>query len=750
MRISIIFLIFISVTIKGFSQTACSKYDGDYNRILSELKNRNIETDAHRLYQTELENIAKYWVAVCNCEKGAKTREEANELYLQIPASAPRAQYMYHGKMIKKKVDNFGDLIPIQKIYTPTSCIKGSATGPIDMKSSMDCTSEAANFYRTASDKQQFGKAYFRAYCECRNGTSSPDRAKFLIAEMKINHQNYHQFKAPSDPTLSKPITDFTDCKISSSGQTVDPKANVILNPQYLNLLNDLGEKSNDPDFKKMVNRMNKNHSSISKYRDFSINHGIADQNDIDFYNTTENIAQGVAAGIWVASWFKTKIEKLTPDQKNGINYIKSLSTDLRKSFDEVKSIPTFFNFNQQTIDELNKLEFNISTYQNSTLLLRSLFWEYQAQPGYLTLQELNQVKTELQSKTITELYELIENKSTLIPNYNAFPHMLNHSEDLNLSLNKILFTKVKSYNNIGDTAAANEILNTLTIDSSPNNAIRGLVQAMNANDYYTSIQFYEPLKNHFYTEGLNRLKYPELLQLNSDNKGLSSTDATLLMCAGVTAYISLGQISQAKEEIKALDFLDKQMIDWVESNKQLRPKKKPVSDEELYEHYQSSHALILATKANLENKLGHFDSALKLINSAIELDKNSGTMDNLSSPYLPLKLIIKLKILINQNEYSEAKIVERELKNVAQRTNYTSEKFRLFSIEDIRYNSAILAFKEKKYQKSLMILDILIKADNKRPKYYTLQTDIYKAMGQIENQKKSEANYNQLITQDK
>jgi hypothetical protein len=214
-----IFCIIILFSTFGFSQSACSKYDGDYNRILSELKNRNTKTDEHQLYQTELEKIAEYWEAICRCEKGVKSREEANKIYLSIPASVPVAQYMYHGKMITKKVDHFGDLIPVQKIYTASSCMSGSSE-PANMKSSMDCTPEAANFYRTASDKQQYGKAYFRAYCECKNGTISTARAKELIVEMGINHRNYHEYKAPSDPALSKPITDYTLCAISSRGQT--------------------------------------------------------------------------------------------------------------------------------------------------------------------------------------------------------------------------------------------------------------------------------------------------------------------------------------------------------------------------------------------------------------------------------------------------------------------------------------------------------------------------------------------------
>jgi len=216
-----IFLIFILLLTQHatFGQSACYTYEGNYNKILSALNKKNTLTGNDQLLSTELEQIAKYWSAVCSCEKGVKTREEANKIYLSIPASVPVAQYMYHGKMIDKKVDHFGDLIPTQKVYTTSSCMTGSPE-PVSIKSSMDCTPEAVNFFREAGDQQQYGKAFYRAYCECQNGASSKNRRAQLIAEMKINHKNYNLHKAPSDPTISSPLTDCPIRGDSNSGNS--------------------------------------------------------------------------------------------------------------------------------------------------------------------------------------------------------------------------------------------------------------------------------------------------------------------------------------------------------------------------------------------------------------------------------------------------------------------------------------------------------------------------------------------------
>lgn len=745
MKKNILLLISTLVAIYGFGQTACSKYGGNYNQILSELNNRNTRTDRHRLNDEHLKSIAKYWVAVCKCENGVTSETEADALDNTIFENKSHFtdQFLDRGKVTKKDKTPFGDLYPSNKIYTKSSCLKGTSS----LISESDCN---LGSYTAGQDhKESYRLDFINKKCICENqGVSNKADEKQLLAMMKYNRDNYVKFGGNATK-----LTIPTSCKTrlsgnnnNFSGTNINLQKGIVLKDEYIELLDLLGQSSDNPEFNEMVNKIKENSDTYSKLKDVSQLFG-QNQDMIDFYNMTENISQAIAVGTFVASWFKPEIEKLSSDQQNALDYIKSLSFELRKSFDEAKSVPTYFVFNQQTIDELNELESNISKYQKSTLLLRSLFWIYQVQPGYLTTHELDEIKTELESKTIAELYEIINKKSNLISNSTAFPHMLNTSGELNISLNKILFAKSKSYKNIGNEDIANDILNNIKVDNSPNNAIKGLVQAINNNDYNTCIKFYEPLKNHFYTKGWIRIIYPDLLQLNFDSKGLSRTDATLLMCYGVISYMNLGQISQAKEEIKALDFFDKQMFDWVESNKLLKQGKKSVSDEKLYEHYQSSHALILATKANLENKLGNFDSALQLINTAIELDKDSGTLGNLLNPYLGIKLHIKFKILINQKKYPEAKTTERELKNLISSTAYTQKQFYL---DELRFDSAILALKEKKYQKGLMILEILIKTNNKRPKYYALQTEIYKEIGQIDNQKKSQIMYNKLITQNK
>lgn len=203
-------LILLTALILGLSnaklkaQSACSKYGGDYNQILTALKSKNTSTDRHKLDEGHLKSIATYWVAACKCEKGVTTEAEAQQLYTTIFDNRLYItdNFTDRGKVIYKDKTPFGDLYPGEKLYTKSNCLAGKYTSAITMESTMGCNDEAKDFFNTASDQQQYGKAFFRAYCECKKGVTNSERQQQLAVDMKENLDNYHDHKAPSDPRI--------------------------------------------------------------------------------------------------------------------------------------------------------------------------------------------------------------------------------------------------------------------------------------------------------------------------------------------------------------------------------------------------------------------------------------------------------------------------------------------------------------------------------------------------------------------
>ncbi|MBL4906000.1 MAG: hypothetical protein COA50_08390 [Flavobacteriaceae bacterium] len=517
----------------------------------------------------------------------------------------------------------------------------------------------------------------------------------------------------------------------SNSGNDVlETNSSVVVKDEYLGFLNQLAGQSKDPDFREMVNTMNENHETVSFGKNFIMNLGIADQNDIDFYNMTENLAQAVAVGVWVASWFKKEEVILNESQEEAFHYISNLSTQLRRVFNEVRSIPTYLEFSQNTLSKLEIIEEQFILYKNSTIIKRALFWEYQKFEGYLTIDQLQETRQNLMKLSNKELLLKIDNAVKYFSASEAFAHMLNSSNELVISQNKILFSKAKCYESMGKVDLADEIFKKLNISTDPNSAINGLIESIKVDNTAAILSFYDPLKTYFLQKKEVSLYYSELVPiLTTNNEGLSRVSATYLMCLGALIYSKSGQLSQAQEELVFLQFFDKELKNWMDFNKSIKEKKKAHGDLKIQNEYNLAHSFVLATEALILSKQHSYDLAIEKINESISLDENTNNLGNLTSPYLLFKLEIKFQIMLSKKNYQEANNVAREIK-IQQRTSKAID-FNFFDDKKFRYSLAFLNFTSKKYNKALISLEFLKKKNPKNPKYYSLQKSIYLAMGE-------------------
>tara|TARA_R110002012_G_scaffold56395_1_gene144506 strand:- start:3201 stop:5348 length:2148 start_codon:yes stop_codon:yes gene_type:complete len=702
MRTLLLFIIFLSQQI-AFGQSACTTYDGDYNKILSVLKNKNTLTGYDKYLDSELEKIAKYWVAVCKCEKGVKTREEANEIFMQIPASVPEAQYMYHGKMVKKKVAHFGDLIPTQKIYTASSCMSGSLE-PANMKSSMDCTPEAANFYRTASDKLQFGKAYFRAFCECKNGAISTDRAKELIAEMKINHQNYHQYKAPSDPTLSKPITDYTLCAISSRGQmnsATKDKFSIyedpLINSEVQGFIQELAANSNNPELitlSKELQGFNDVQGDVNEYR--SMLNITASEQDLQFDQVMTNTAQAVSIIKFLINSTKDKEIVLTVSQKQAQAAMWDIRNNIKLVYDETRVLPNTSLYNQETIDRLDEYERSLYVYDLATARERKLVINYFWNDGYPSLEDVKLKMEDYNSKDPLALIELID-RWQQNANYDHALYLANSDKAFALTKYLVKLKKAHCYREMGMTSKAESILDNTNYKVSAGEAISIIIKSYKYRDYETVSSFFPIAKQYFKENKPSEFSnmYSIDQRATNDDLLLFPQDVSMLLASGIYANIKNNNLSQAE-----IDLL------YLKKYNNLYSKNK--------------NNLVLGLEACLKNTNKDYSEALDLLNKAIDQTSKFDPAFNWLG-------FMKFNILVETGKYKEAHDVYKLVNS--NYTDFNKEYQSFFDILEFKYSKCELLFKQKDYETALYGL-MLLESIQKNNKYYLLRANIYNAQG--------------------
>jgi len=707
-------------------QSACSKYSGDYNKILSSLKSKNTLSGNDKLFNTELEQIAKYWEAACSCEKGVKTREEANKIYLSIPASVPVAQYMYHGKMIKKKVDHFGDLIPTQKVYTTSSCMTGSSE-PIEIKSSMDCTTEAANFYRTASDKQQYGKAFFRAYCECKNGVSRERRTQ-LIAEMKINHEHYHEFKAPSDPLINTLY--LNDCPINSSSSPnnkldkfsiyEDP----LINSEVQGFIHDLATNSNNPHLKtlsKELQGFNEIQNDVNEYRNL-LNITPSEQ-DLQFDQVITNAAQAISIIKFFVNTLKKEAEdnepEFTPSQNQALSVMWDMRNNIQMMYNELNIIPFFYEYNHKTLTKLEQLERDFVKYDLATVRERKLIIYYFWNKNYPSLEEILKKQNEYNNINTISLLKQVDNWQNYA-NYDESMYLPNSDISFSLSKKIIQLKKARCYNNLGQEQKANEIINNVTFDISIKEAIELMQSSFMDGDYLMASNYYPIIKQHFTMEVT-----PSSVWL-IDAKVYKRNEIILLMSNG--AYLALlnGNLTLATSEIRDLEIYIKD-----------KPKIDPNSSFQYSEEDQETALSLLKglKSIKLQNE-GKSEDALIMINSALSTKVHTTYFGNEYTLWLKQ---LKYSVLVDNNMVEEANELYY-LINTSGLARFPNFTF-FFDPYDLKYKKCELLFNNGQYQRALNGLDLIETVKSKR-KYTLLRARLYKAQG---NQNKAIKTINNL-----
>jgi hypothetical protein len=645
---------------------------------------------------------------------------------------------MYHGKMITKKVDHFGDLIPVQKIYTASSCMSGSSE-PANMKSSMDCTPEAANFYRTASDKQQYGKAYFRAYCECKNGTISTARAKELIVEMGINHRNYHEYKAPSDPALSKPITDYTLCAISSRGQTNSATTDKfsfidddLINAKARSLISDLAANSKNPELKEFATQLDGIsgvQNDVDNYRSyFNITPTV---DDLQFDKAMTNTAQGIAAAKYLFKLFKNDKEP-TPDQKMASRFMWDMRNKIKMIYSESLTIPIFNTYDQKTIRKIEEIErgyyaYDIGTAAERCTIIR-YFWTENTY-GYSEMVDYYN-KVLLWSKR--EQLEYID-KWQKYADYTHSMYLANSDESFKIRRNILLGKKARCYKSLGNNEKANEILSSMVLNISEIAAIMLMQESFIDGDYEVAGHYYPIVKNYFETEEKSKPIYlfDSNITLNKQTSDaitsaggskietktivLHRNDIIMLLATGSYLAIMNRDNSNYKQELAFFE---------------LYIEKRPSAN---YSDEDNEIALsilngIKSIQLLRENKP---QEALILINKALDIKAHTGIAINKSTLWLQQ---IKFDILVANKQYDQAHNLYAVINWNPMVSNPEYSMF--FSSYTLKFKKCELLYEQGEYQRVLNGLDLL-EAIKPKQKYNLMRSKVYDAMGEYEKSRK-------------
>ena len=730
-----LFSIILFLSLPVFSQSACTTYNGDYNQILSELVNRNTATGRNKLGEGHLKSIAKYWQSVCKCENGAQSEAEASQLYKDIFENTTHYTdtYLDHGVSKKKDPTPFGDLYPTSKIYTKSKCLEGGSG--VSMADAIGCVPEAQSFLNNASDSQQYGKAFFRAYCECKSGVGSQERANQLVVEMKENHKNFHTYKASSDPTIS--TQPLNNCSITSSNgfsQTVDYEKGVIVKDEYISLLNDIAADTKNLHFKGMVNELNENRDAFAQGRSLAMNFGGISQSDIDQYNFLENATQVFAIGKFL---FNSISGKLTPEQEAGRKIIKKINSQLSEIYNEANAVPTFFDFNETMMQKLKAIEGRIEKYERATATRRLMFLEYWQTKPYMTSDQVvarfSKIESLLKTNGSDYVVDLVNKRDNDFKT-SDFNHIVNKDYGFRTTFNRIDLNKAKYYESNGDKNKAEELRANINYDVNNFDAFKLLQEAFKDKNYYATSQYYEQVKNtlEINEEGKSFfLFYKDIPNIDYSYDGMWRHETTYLLALGILSYSKSGEIAQAQAELDFLKWYNENHRVFNEQYEQrkLRKKANGFSDVEYASSYAQCLAIEKAVEAVLLSKNGETEKAEKLIDEAVALNLEYPTNTNRYGTWYALT---KLEILIRNNNFIEARKLAVKIRKTAFLASI-SQKF--YNEEDFKFLLAFMKFKQEQYQSVINELTILEQSNPKSKRIMLLKLDTYKALGDSENE---------------
>lgn len=728
MKYLLTLIILIALQQVTYSQQSCLNFG----------KVKTLMQSADLKHQGTLKQIRLYWSKRCACESGSITGgdwkytvEVANRVYDNYQA----------GKLTN---DYSGPTFPApDRRLTVNDCGNDSHNPQIHPDIS-DCKT---NTFTKEQDPQQYGNQFMLDRCECINGVPNEERAKQLVAQMKINKQNCATYYGNSFDL--PPVPNWDDCKIMTHGdlnnqKTVDYNNKRLVKNEYFELLDMLAVDSKSFHFKNMVDEMKSNRDDFAQGRNIAMQFGTISQQDMDAYNMFENISQGIAIGKFI---YNELSNALTPEQEAARKYIQGLYTELNAVYKEVSYVPNFKTYDDGVLDYLSQKEGMINQYEQATATKRLLYLEYWYQnKPYMTIEQLQNKANELESlknsKGTQYLVNLIEQKAKPFEK-KIFMPITNKEYGFKSSMVRLRMNEANYYEANGNKSKAEEIRKTIDYDVNNFDAFKLLDESFASKDYFGSIAYYEQVKeiirinengNNFF------MFYKNIPSITFNQDGVWRHEATYLLALGVLSNFRVGNISQAEEEFL---FLKEYNENHRRSNEEFaaRPTRKKLGKFTEIER-QTSYGQCLAIEKAVESilfaKNGKFEEANKSIVQSIKLLNDNPLMNKYYNAWIEL---LKFETEIRVGDFSAAKRTAIGLKSRIYTANQVWVK--LFTNEDYQYHMAYMKFKQKQYQSCINQLKILEAANPKSKRVLLLKLDTYKALGDVENSIKTE---NQLI----
>lgn len=746
-------LIFVS---RLHAQSGC-KQSGNYNSLLSELKSRNTRSDKHKLTQAHLENIARYWVADCKCKNGVSTMDEAKKLYQEAFSNKGHHTdfFLENGRSVDKDMSPIGDLAPPFAVFTPSSCLKGNdSSSGMSLESATDCTLESSRVSSLDGQLGAYASQFFIAFCQCKEGVSSKEYEKQLIATMKLNHKNFNEFRnAATTPLSTQPLT---KCKIVEGAGGVVEKPlfqrsfdEIITGDELSNALTDfmseLSAAGAGPGIQALATEMKQNQQKIDQVRaDTEAVFGQLDQSSIEMLNMAENVMQAVSIGKAIFGKQKepTLEETLSPSQKQVRELMGELSQKLRLIYDEVAIIPNYPTFDEKTLASLENIEKRFNGYNVTTSQARMKFIWFMDHDGYPTLEQYQQASSRIDRMNSEELLQEI---ATIEKNYNMnnVIHIANKREAFKAVQSKIDLYKARCYENIGDTKKADELRANLNYNVPINDAIKLSLESYGQKDFYSTTQYTDIIQDHFSNEVTLRILYTDLMSLSYNFGSLYRYEINYMMAMGIISYASSNQISQAQEALKGLQSFHQtfDLTYQAHLEKSSRKKAYGYTDEEFRQENLRSKMVLIAVEAYLGSITGNVSDPLAAINEALKINKEAPAPTGSTGLELWLTYL-KAEILVKNEKFAEAKDALRDIKMLLRVTyNYSA-----VNKNDIDFLNAYIRFKSKDYSGALLANRINKQKNPNSPRIYALEEQIYLAKGDKENAQKSKNEYLTII----
>tara|TARA_B110000240_G_scaffold131779_1_gene146219 strand:+ start:626 stop:2782 length:2157 start_codon:yes stop_codon:yes gene_type:complete len=670
----------------------------DNMKKLDELiKTENRNTDKY----LAIKSARFYWWRRCQCESGKVVDQGGEKAIIEYLATGYDNSQWAKGK--------YSDIpIPNKRDFKTGDCFSTH-----EFKKTVDHTDCQSINYSTQEDPQRYITQYYIFRCMCEKGVNSESEAKQLVAFMDFNYNNANSYYTGKSLNLPDPLK---KCSVVNfkSGETVSqlhPDKDIILNDEYLNLLNDIAADSKNPNFKTMVEGMNRNKEIVGKGRSFAIATGTMKQGDVDYYNNLENIAQGVEVAKFLYNSISNKDAPLSPEQQTGRKMIQDTYWELKDLYNEVKAVPTFYSYDETTFQRLESIKNRIPEYENATATRRLLYLVYWNKKPYLTSDEVVSKFDELETLKTTNGIEniklLISEQETSYLKKEAFTHIVDKENGFKLTNNKLALAMAKYYKANGNSKKADQIIKSLNYDVDHFNAFKLLYIAYGDKNYYGSILYYEQVKEILnINEGGEKFfsDYTNIPNLDSHGNLLAREEASYLLGLGALSYLKSGELTQAENELNFLKWYNNNFLQYKTIRKKMSSRKKATgySDTELDSKYNLCLAIEKTIEATILSKKGENLKAETLINEATLLNANN--RDN--HKYTPWILLSQLDISIRIGNLIEAKKAIVKLKYFSSTSG--DLKYRQYSQEDYQFLKCFLKYKEGNLESVLISLEIM------------------------------------------